>query len=212
MKPTAHPVKLTTETLLQGAAHLAAADPDLERVVADLGPPPLWDRAPGFPTLVHIILEQQVSLASARAAFDRLSAAAGALTPEGFLAFSDGELKIIGFSRQKTAYCRELARAVCDGDIDLAALETMTDGAVRSRLTRIRGIGPWTAEIYLLMGLLRPDTWPSGDLALATAVHEIKGIASRPGPAEMAAIARPWRPWRAVAARVLWHYYLNGTR
>ena len=113
---------------------------------------------------------------------------------------------------QRSKKGRELARAVCDGDIDLAALETMTDGAVRSRLTRIRGIGPWTAEIYLLMGLLRPDTWPSGDLALATAVHEIKGLASRPGPAEMAAIARPWRPWRAVAARVLWHYYLNGTR
>ena len=203
------PEPLSQETLAQGAAFLSRVDPDLARIDAQLGHPPLWARQPGFPTLVHIILEQQVSLASARAAFIKLQAKTLKVTPETFLALDNDELKRIGFSRQKAGYCRELARLLHSGEIDLDALEAMDDPAARSVLMRIKGIGPWTADIYLLMGLLRPDIWPGGDLAIAAALQELKGLPSRPGPAELEQIALPWRPWRAVAARLLWQYYLR---
>ncbi len=190
-------------------AFLADADPDLRRIHSVLGPPPLWARQPGFATLVHIILEQQVSLASARAAFQKLETALGVVTPEKFLPLSDEQLKRIGFSRQKTGYCRQLARAVIDNDLDLRKLEHLEDHSVRSELIRIKGIGAWTADIYLLMALLRPDIWPAGDLALASAMQQIKGLPARPGREEMEQIAAAWRPWRAVAARLLWHHYLS---
>jgi DNA-3-methyladenine glycosylase II len=172
----------------------------------------MWGREPGFPTLVHIILEQQVSLASARAAYDRLLLAASPLTPERFLQLDDARLRAIGFSRQKAAYGRHLARAILDGRLDLVALEAMDDEAARSALTEIKGIGPWTANIYLLMALRRPDIWPSGDLALAVAVQMVKRLDARPTPDEMEAYGEHWRPWRAAAARLLWHYYLSGYR
>jgi DNA-3-methyladenine glycosylase II len=203
---------LTDESLSRGLRTLADRDPDLAQILGVLGPPPMWAREPGFPTLVHIILEQQVSLASARAAYDRLLLAASPLTPERFLELDDARLRAIGFSRQKTAYGRHLVRAILDGQLDLGALEAMDDEAVRSALTQIKGIGPWTADIYLLMALRRPDIWPSGDLALVVAVQMVKGLASRPTPDEMEAYGEPWCPWRAVAARLLWHYYLSGTR
>lgn len=169
----------------------------------------MWAREPGFPTLVHIILEQQVSLASARAAYDRLLAVVSPLTPGRFLELDDARLRAIGFSRQKTAYGRYLAQALLNGQLDLDALGAMDDAAVRSALTQIKGIGPWTADIYLLMALRRPDVWPSGDLALAAAVQSIKGLAARPVPDELQALGENWRPWRAVAARLLWHHYLS---
>ena len=203
------PAALTTESLAQAAATLAAADPDLGRIYAELGPPPLWARPPGFPTLVWIILEQQVSLASARAAFNKLQGALGQVTPEAFLSLDDAELKVAGFSRQKAGYCRGLARAILDGELDLDSLEALDDDAARVRLVRVKGIGVWTANIYLLMCLLRPDIWPPGDLALAAALQELKGLPARPDSAELARLAEPWRPWRAAAARLLWAYYLR---
>ncbi|MDQ3458105.1 MAG: DNA-3-methyladenine glycosylase 2 family protein [Deinococcota bacterium] len=175
-----------------------------------LGPPPLWRREPGFATLLQIILEQQVSLHSARAAFERLLAVTGPLTPEGFLLLDDATLKAVGFSRQKTAYGRHLARALLERGLDLGPLETLDDAAARAELIRLKGVGPWTADIYLLMALGRPDAWPGGDLALAVAVQEVKGLAGRPGSAELERLAEAWRPCRAVAARLLWHYYLKG--
>jgi DNA-3-methyladenine glycosylase II len=159
---------------------------------------------------VHIILEQQVSLASAKAAFARLQEAADPLTPERFLEFTDDQLKAIGFSRQKSGYCRELSRSILHGDLDLDGLACMDDEAIRARLMEVKGIGRWTADIYLLMAMLRPDVWPSGDLAIASAVQKIKDLPKRPAPDELEAIARPWKPWRAEAARILWHYYLSG--
>jgi DNA-3-methyladenine glycosylase II len=201
--------KLTEETLAQGVRSLAQVDPDLARVVARIGPPPLWARLPGFPTLIHIILEQQVSLASAKAAFGRLQAAISPVTPETFLTLDGETLKRIGFSRQKTAYGRGLAEQILLGRLDLAALEGLEDEAARAALLGVKGIGPWTADIYLLMALGRPDIWPSGDLALAAAVQAVKGLSSRPGAGELVEIARAWQPWRAVAARLLWHHYLN---
>ena len=115
----------------------------------------------------------------------------------------------MGFSRQKTAYCREVARAIGNGELYLPDLAVMDDFGARSRLMAIKGVGPWTADIYLLRALLRPDIWPSADLALAKAVQEVKGLASRPKPDELEDIAEGWRPWRAVAARALWQFYLS---
>ncbi|MCC7355157.1 MAG: DNA-3-methyladenine glycosylase 2 family protein [Anaerolineae bacterium] len=204
------PGALTEATLAEAARVLAERDADLARILHDLGPPPLWAREPGFPTLIHIILEQQVSLASARAAFVRLLAAASPLTPQRFLAFDDGTLKAIGFSRQKSAYSRHLAQALVQGTFDLDALHRLDDEPARAALLRLKGIGPWTADIYLLMALLRPDVWPSGDLALAVAVQRVKRLPHRPSSDELAVIGQGWQPWRAVAARMLWYYYLDG--
>jgi DNA-3-methyladenine glycosylase II len=176
---------------------------------SEQGAPPTWFREPGFPTLVHIILEQQVSLASARAAFTRLLSLVSPLTPERFLALDDAELRGAGFSRQKTRYGRLLAEAVADGSLNLEAFGGKDDAEVKAELTRVKGIGSWTADIYLLMSLRRPDAWPAGDLALAVAMREVKGLALRPAPHELAAIAEAWRPWRAIGARLLWNYYLN---
>jgi DNA-3-methyladenine glycosylase II len=213
MRQALSPHPLNGETLATGVATLCSIDPDLASIHAELGLPPLWARLPGFPTLVHIILEQQVSLASARAAFIKLQDAAVNITPDKFLQFNDEELKRIGFSRQKMSYCRGLAQAILTNELDLDALVLMDDSTARAVLIKIKGIGPWTADIYLLMALLRPDIWPSGDLALATAVQRIKGFSSRPNPEELTQIAVAWQPWRAVAARLLWHYYLsNGNK
>jgi len=201
--------RLTNETFAQGIAYLCQVDPDLMRVQAEFGPPPLWQRAPGFPTLVHIILEQQVSTASAEATLVKLQKAIPSFTPENFLQLSEAELRKIGFSRQKTAYCQGLARSILLGELDLEELERLDDATARSRLVRLKGIGNWTADNYLLMVLLRPDIIPAGDLALVMALQELKELPSRPTVPEVEQIALAWRPWRAVATRFLWHYYLS---
>ena len=201
------------ETALLLAVHeLARRDDDLGAVVERFGPPPLWGREPGFPTLVWMILEQQVSLASARAAYDRLGAAVGEITPASVLQLDDGTLRSAGFSRQKTEYTRRLAAAILEGRFDPQTLETMDDDAVRATLVEQKGIGPWTAEVYLLMALRRPDAWPAHDLGLLVAAQEVKRLPQRPSPAELAELAEPWRPYRAVAARILWHHYLSTPR
>lgn len=205
------PVALDDQSLDAGLRHISARDKDLAKIIGKLGRPPLWEREPGFATLVNTILEQQVSLASAKAAFERLLATVSPLTPEGFLLLDDGTLRTVGFSRQKAVYGRDLARAIVEGTLDIGSLASKTDSAVRSDLIRIKGIGLWTADIYLLRALLRPDIWPKGDLALLVAYQKIKGLGARPTPDELDRIADRWRPWRAVAARVLWNYYLNPT-
>jgi len=199
---------LTRQSLLVAVDALAARDADLAGIVARHGPPPLWDREPGFATLLHIVLEQQVSLASAKAAFDRLYAAADPVTPARFLELTDAELLSIGFSRQKARYGRALAEAIETGALDLGALAGLGDEAVHRELQTIPGIGPWTSTIYLLMVLGRPDVWPAGDIALAAAVGEVKQLDHRPDAAEMIELGAAWRPWRSVAARLFWHDYL----
>ncbi len=171
---------LTRRTLLVAVRELAETDPALAASVERFGPPPLWAREPSFATLVHLILEQQVSLASAKAAFDRLGTAlAGDVVPNGFLELSDAELRAIGFSRQKAGYARDLATALADG-FDLEGLGTLSDDEVRARLMGLRGIGRWTADIYLIMCLRRPDVWPHGDQALATAARELLELPAQP--------------------------------
>ncbi len=199
---------LTEETFLLGVSELGTRDPDLALVVATHGNPPFWTHAPGFPGLVLAILAQQVSLESAQAAFAKLEKAIGSIDPEGFLSLPDDALRTIGFSRQKASYVRGVARGIVAGELDLQGLESTDDEEARKGLMQVRGIGAWTADTYLLFALRRPDAWPSGDLALAKAVQEIKRLAATPGQEEVDAIAAPWRPWRAVAARILWHHYL----
>jgi DNA-3-methyladenine glycosylase II len=125
---------------------------------------------------------------------------------------SDAELKAVGFSRQKAAYGRGLAHTLLDGRLDLSSLANLDDAAAKSRLMAVKGIGSWTADIYLLMVLRRPDTWPSGDLALASALQRVKRLRSQPTPERLERAGRSWKPWRAVAARILWHYYLSTGR
>ena len=200
---------LTVRTLRRAARELGAADPQLGVSVERYGPPPLWSRDPSYATLVHLILEQQVSLASAQAAFDRLRAALdGSVEPEPLLRLTDEELRAIGFSRQKAGYARTLANAMLDG-FDLGALAAMPDDEVRHALIAMPGIGPWTADIYLTMCLLRPDVWPHGDLALATSARDLLDLDERPTFADLGQIAERWHPYRAVAARILWHDYLQ---
>jgi DNA-3-methyladenine glycosylase II len=212
MTKTVHclePKALTPLELDRAVAWLAARDGSLAHILKTYGPPPLWAREPGFPTLVHIILEQQVSLASARAAFERLNAAVTPLAPQGFLGLDDTQLKTIGFSRQKTGYGRDLARAILGGKLDLERLAGWDDDTVRTELKQIKGIGDWTVDIYLLLALRRPDAFPPTDLALLAALQQVKNLATRPTPQEITLIAEAWRPYRAVAARLLWHFYLS---
>jgi DNA-3-methyladenine glycosylase II len=208
---------LDDASLLIGVEALSATDPDLAGIVVRHGPPPLWAREPGFETLVKIILEQQVSLGSAVAALGRLRAALGidegaALTPRAVIELGEEAMRTAGLTRQKARYLSALAEDVASGRLDLAAVATASDDDARSALITVAGIGRWTADIYLLMALGRPDVWPDGDLALAAAMRRAKGLATLPVREEQRAIAAAWRPWRAVAARILWRAYLSGER
>ncbi len=195
--------------LVAGVRELAAIDPDLAGIVERHGTPPLWAREAGFETLVGIILEQQISLASAAAARRRLIEATGAIEPAAIVAAGEDALRAAGQTRQKSRYVVALARDVLDGRLDLDAIAAAGDDEARAQLTSVLGIGRWTADIYLLMALGRPDVWPTGDLALAAAAHEVKRLPARPTYPELDALAQAWRPYRAVAARLLWHHYLN---
>jgi len=206
------PETLTVETLHSCFTVLADAEPVFKRSLETLGAPPLWERPQGFPTLVCIILEQQVSLASARAAFEKLKLACPSLTPQEFLTLDGDALKAVGFSRQKAGYCRNLAQCILDGGLELDALAGQSDEQVRAALTGLKGIGPWTAEIYLLMALRRPDAWPHSDLALAVATRRAFGMPETPKPPELEQLGDAWRPYRAAAARLLWHFYLNADK
>lgn len=196
-------------SFIQGIEELIKRDRDLAKIIDLYEYPPQWNREPGFATLIRIILEQQVSYASAQATFKRLNEAVDNLCPESFLLLDDLELKSIGFSRQKSNYGQILAQAVLDRTLDLTSLETLADGEIRQKLTAIKGIGNWTVDIYLMMALQRQDVFPSKDLAVAIAVKEIKYLPNRTPVAELEMIAETWKPYRAIATKILWHYYLN---
>ena len=207
------PTVLTRSTLLQGVGELAARDRRLAAIVESFGPPPLFSRPRGFPTLVWIILEQQVSLASAAALFSRLKlAVAGAITPESVLALGLDGLLRLGFTRQKARYVSGLAERIAGGSLDLAQTSALDDEAAGAALLEVPGIGPWTAGVYLLMALRRPDVWPPGDLGLHKSLAEVRCLREVPSSAVAVEYALRWRPWRAVAARLLWHAYLSRRR
>ena len=212
MKQNGSVKALTNSSLLSACRELALSDKDLARVHKAYGAPPLWNRPLGFATLLHIILEQQVSLASAKACVDKLTNAVGEITPDAVLSLSDSEMKSIGFSRQKTAYARYLAEALLEERLNLDQIHSLGDQEVKHELKKLKGIGDWTSDIYLLMAMLRPDVMPKGDLALHAAYQKLTGAADRPGSDEFLEIAEKWKPFRSVAARLLWHYYLSERR
>ncbi|MFM8319935.1 MAG: DNA-3-methyladenine glycosylase family protein [Chloroflexota bacterium] len=193
----------------EAAGWLAEREPALRRVLDQYGLPPFWNRPPGFASLVYNILEQQVSLASAKAAFDRLNAALPELSPAAFLALDDDTLLRIGFSRQKRGYCRGLAQAILDGTLDLQAVHAADDDTARAALVRLKGIGAWTADIYLLLSLLRPDVLPVQDLGLIGGVRRAWGLSAAPSRAALLEMAENWRPFRSAATRLAWHCYLS---
>jgi DNA-3-methyladenine glycosylase II len=187
---------------------LAATDADLRLVIQQYGYPPLWKRAASFETLIHIILEQQVSLASALAALNKLKEKIADITPQNILALSDEELRACYFSRQKMGYARHLAEVIISEDFNLDDFPTLDNEAVKARLTKIKGIGNWSTDIYLMMVLNRCDIFPLGDIALLTSVKEIKRLPAQTSKEAIALIAEKWKPYQSVAAYILWHSYL----
>lgn len=209
-------IALSRQMMLEAVAELCRRDADLARVVTRHGPPPMWARPPGFATLVRIILEQQASLSSAKAAFHRLQSGAGRVSAERFSRLTRRDITLLGITRQKAEFIHGLAAAISAGHLTLRNLSRSDDLAVRSALIRTKGIGPWTADIYLIMALRRPDVWPKGDLALVKSLRNLKRLRSDPSPDVVRRLTAAWVPWRAVAARIVWHSYLaehkNGNR
>ncbi|RYY62876.1 MAG: DNA-3-methyladenine glycosylase 2 family protein [Chitinophagaceae bacterium] len=187
---------------------LTARDRDLKKVVDTYGYPPMWSRDEGFETLVLIILEQQVSLASAFAAFTKLKTYLGTISPEGIMGMTDEELRSCYFSRQKSGYVRDLSRRIIAGDLDLANLSSMDEGEIRSRLKAVKGIGDWTVDVYLMFCLQHPDFFPLGDIALVNSLRTEKGLDKSAGREELRTIAEEWKPWRTIASMILWHAYI----
>ena len=188
---------------------LAKKDRDLRQIIHFYGYPPFWNRDPGFETLLRIILEQQVSLASAKAAFGKLQATIGSVHPEKILLLSDQELKACYFSRQKTGYARNLAAAVCSGDLKIGELGTLSDAGIRNELKKIKGIGDWTAEVYMMLSLHRSDLFPSGDIALVKSIREVKQLDASVPADTLHVLVESWKPYRTIAAFLLWHQYLS---
>ena len=194
-----------------GLDALCAADPDLAGVEAAAGPLPWRVRPAGFAGLLQAIVGQQISNQAAAAIWGRLRAVPGALTPEGMLAQSEETLRGAGLSRPKVAHAQALAAAFADGRLDEASLAALDDDAAVAAIVAVRGLGPWTAEVYLLFALGRENVFPAGDLALAAAAADLKRLPARPGPKALRALAEPWRPYRALAARLLWHHWRHVT-
>jgi DNA-3-methyladenine glycosylase II len=201
--------RLDPATFLEACDLLTAEDDALAGVVDQWGVPDFWRREPGYPTLALLILEQQVSLESGAAMFRRLTGLVGEVTAESVTAAGEEALRSIGVTRQKTGYLLQLARDVVEGSLDLDWLARAPVDEARAALISIRGVGPWTADAYLLSALRHPDTWPVGDRALQVGVGELLGMANPPSEAELDVIAGPWRPVRAAAARLVWHAYLS---
>jgi DNA-3-methyladenine glycosylase II len=205
-------VSLTRSSLVLAAKQLATGDRVLRAILEEHGPPPLWSRPQGFPTLVKIILEQQVSLASAASMFARLEKHIVPFKPEQFLVLRESGLRALGLTRQKTAYLLHLSDSILNGSLKISRLARMKDADARAALIQLKGIGSWSADIYLLMALRRPDVWPSGDLALALSIARLRKLAAPPKPEALTKMAERWRPYRSVAARMLWQSYLAQRR
>jgi DNA-3-methyladenine glycosylase II len=188
---------------------LALQDSELKMILDTYGYPPLWSRANTFETLVHITLEQQVSLASALSALNKLKERMGEITADSLLRLTDEELKACYLSRQKASYIKLLASAINDGLLDLNYLEQLENDDVRQELTALKGIGNWTTDIYLMFVLHRADVFPVGDLAAVNALKAVKNLPKQTSREELVNIARKWSPYRTIACMILWHYYLS---
>jgi DNA-3-methyladenine glycosylase II len=197
----------TTNT---GLDRLCASAPIFQELLVRNGEPPLWRREPTFATLTLLVLEQQVSLASARSAFQKLAGAIGVVDPEQFLELDDAELRAIGFSRQKAGYVRGIADLILSGDLDLRFISQLGGSEAIAELVKIRGVGVWTASCFALFVNGSPDIWPSGDRALYVSMRTVFAMDAVPTKAVADAMAEEWRPYRSIAATMLWHDYLGG--
>jgi DNA-3-methyladenine glycosylase II len=191
---------------------LAATDADLANIIKTCGYPPLWSRPNTFETFVHIILEQQVSLASALSALNKLKERVQELIPARVLLLTDEEFRACYCSRQKTAYIKYLAEALVSGQINLAELEHLPDDDIRAKLITLKGIGHWTIDVYLMFVLQRADIFPIGDLAAVNALKRIKGLSAATNKEDVLTIAKKWYPYRTVATMLLWHFYLSAPK
>lgn len=202
---------LPPEAARAGLAALAAAHPEFAGIEAAAGPLPWRRRTPGFAGLLQAIMGQQISNQAAAAIWRRLAAIPGALQPAGLLALDDAALRGAGLSRPKVAHARALAEAYADGRLDDQRLAGLDDAAAIAAIVAVRGLGPWTAEVYLLFALERMDIFPAGDIALAGALAHLRGLPARPNPVALRAEAARWAPHRSLAARLLWHHWRHIT-
>lgn len=200
--------RLDEITFAEGCELLAAEDESLAEAINDHGLPEFWHRPQGFPVLVLLILEQQVSLESGAAMYRRLDEASD-ITPEGVIGLGTEQLRSLGVTRQKTDYLLRLARRVAEGEFDIAELDRLTVSEARANLIEQKGIGLWTADAYLLSALRHIDMWPVGDRALQVGAGELVGMSSAPTQDELEILGETWRPLRAVAARIIWNSYLT---
>jgi DNA-3-methyladenine glycosylase II len=191
---------------------LAKMDQDLLHIIQTYGYPPMWARPNNFETIVHIILEQQVSLASALASLKKLQERTKGLTPRNVMALSDEEMRACYVSRQKTTYIRGLADAILRKNLVLEELETLSNDEVRATLTSLKGIGNWTADVYLMFVLQRADLFPAGDLAAVNALKRVKALAADTPKEGVVEVAAQWKPYRTVATMILWHFYLSAPK
>ncbi|WP_295671741.1 DNA-3-methyladenine glycosylase 2 family protein [uncultured Mucilaginibacter sp.] len=191
---------------------LAATDADLAAIIQTHGYPPFWSRPNTFETLVHIILEQQVSLASALSALNKLKERLQLLTPARLLLLTDEEMRACYVSRQKSAYLKYLAEALLSGQLSLTELEDMPNEQVRAKLVALKGIGNWTADVYLMFVLQHPDVFPIGDLAAVNAIKRVKKLPAETPKEQLLEIAFNWQPYRTIATMLLWHFYLSAPR
>jgi DNA-3-methyladenine glycosylase II len=201
--------RFTSRNFHQICDDLASTDKDLAKIIEKHRYPPMWTRPNTFETLVHFILEQQVSLASALAALNKLRERIKEVTPKNLLALTDEELKACYFSRQKMAYARGLAAELLSGRLDLEALERHSDDQVRSRLIQLKGIGNWTIDVYLMFVLQRTDIFPLGDLAALNALRRVKNLSKDAPKEQLLKMTAGWQPHRSVATMMLWHLYLS---
>jgi len=201
--------QLTDSSMRDALLELSQLDPLLHRLYERVGVPPLWARPQDFATLVHIVLEQKVSLISANAVMRRVRVLCPDMQPLGFLDVTEHALQTAGVSRAKISYCRSIAAALVDGSVSLADLRAMNDQQVIDKLTSVKGVGPWSAGVYLMMALRRPDAWASGDRALVVSYCENAGTSDIMSYTEFDQLAIQWTPHRATAARLLWHAYLE---
>lgn len=191
---------------------LSIADPELGAIINAHGYPPLWSRPNTFETLVHIILEQQVSLASALSALNKLRERVQEITPTRVLLLTDEEFRACYCSRQKTAYIKYLAEAIISGQINLQHFEDLPDDEIRKELVHLKGIGNWTVDVYLMFVLQRADIFPIGDLAAVNALKRVKQLPSGTTREGLIAVAEQWQPYRTIATMMLWHYYLSAPK
>ena len=204
--------KLTREILKRGVKHLEKKDNDIKMFITKYGLPHLRLRAANFESLVQMICSQQVSTVAASTIFKRIQKLEKQLSPEFISGLSLETLRDTGLSNSKVGYIKGIAGEIVSGKFNLRGLSYLSDEEVRENLSQVKGIGPWTADVYLLGCLSRPDVWPTGDIALQTAVRDIKGLGNRPDEKELFEIGELWKPWRSVAASLLWHYYRNVVR